>query len=87
MTFNNLTDKEIIDIVMPLAKHTEDSWNKKDYWLFCHYLLEDPEHKFTEECFNGQIEKNYDKYGKHTIKYLVTLHRNPDNVIVGLLLL
>ena len=50
--------------------------------MFCRYLAEEPEHKFTEENFNEQIENSYDTYGNHTITKFVTLHRNPENVIV-----
>jgi len=83
MKFINLNDNEIIDIVKPLAEHTEESWNQKNYNDFCHYLLGmDSDKKFTEEEFNRQIEENYDVLGKHEIADFVTIHRNPDNVIV-----
>lgn len=82
MKFTDLTDKEILDIVKPLAEHTENAWNQKNYDMFCRYILEDPDHKFTEENFNGQIEEHYDIYGIHTVAEFVTLHRNPDNIIV-----
>jgi hypothetical protein len=82
MKFTELSDSEILDIVKPLADHTEGSWNQKDYDSFCRYLFEDPEHKFTEENFNKQIDENYDTYGNHTVTEFVTLHRNPDNIII-----
>ncbi|MCP5160760.1 MAG: hypothetical protein H7A00_03710 [Hahellaceae bacterium] len=75
----NLSDKEIIDIVRPLAEHTENAWNEKNYREFCRYFIDDD---FSEEEFNRQIEESYDVYGKHTMADLVAIHRNPDNVIV-----
>jgi len=83
MKILELSDKEIIDIVQPLAEHTENSWNQKDYDGFCRYFLEEsPEHKFPEEEFNRQISESYNVYGHHTIGDLVALHRNPENLIV-----
>ena len=83
MNHLELSDDEILDIVKPLAEHTENSWNNKNHKDFCRYFLEDsPEEGFPEEEFNRQIEENYDKHGKHTIAELVTIHRNPDHVIV-----
>jgi len=83
MRFEDLSDKEILDIVKPLAEHTENSWNQKNYDEFCRYLLEEsPEQRFPEEEFNRQIEENYNTYGSHTIADLVAVHRNPDHVIV-----
>lgn len=83
MKFIELSDKEIITIVKPLAEHTESSWNQKNYDGFCRYLLEkSPDHKFPEEEFNKQIKESYDAYGSHTISEFVALHRNPENVIV-----
>jgi len=82
MIFNKLSDNEILDIVKPLAEHTESAWNLKNYDMFCRYLLEDSERKFTEQNFNGQIEKSHHKYGNHSITEFVALHRNPENVIV-----
>lgn len=35
------TEKEILDIVEPLAEHTENAWNQKNYDGFCHYFLEE----------------------------------------------
>ena len=78
MIFIELSDKEIITIVKPLAEHTENSWNQKSYDGFCRYLLDES----PEEEFNKQIEENYDTYGNHTISKFLTLHRNPENVIV-----
>lgn len=83
MLFQDVSDKEVLDIVRPLAEHTENAWNQKDYDGFCHYFLEEsPEQRFPEEEFNRQIEENYDTYGIHKIADLVTIHRNPDHTIV-----
>jgi len=83
MKFEDLSDQDILDLVTPLAEHTENSWNQKHYEGFCHYFLEEsPEQRFPEEEFNRQIEENYDTYGTHTIADLVAIHRNPDHVIV-----
>ena len=83
MKFENLSDKEILDIVKPLAEHTENSWNTKNHNDFCRYFIEEsPGQSFPEEEFTRQIEENYDKYGKHTVAELVAIHRNPDHVIV-----
>jgi hypothetical protein len=83
MKFIELTDKEILDIVKPLAEHTENSWNQKDYAGFCRFLIEEtPGQMFPEEEFRRQIEENHDTYGNHTIADLVAIHRNPDHVIV-----
>ena len=35
MKLLGLSDKEILDIVKPLAEHTENSWNEKSYENFC----------------------------------------------------
>jgi len=82
MKFTEMSDNEILDIVTPLAVHTEKAWNEKNYEMFCHYLLIGPEHNFTSENFYEQIEKNYDDLGLHTVKGLKTLHRNPENIVV-----
>jgi len=83
MKFLELNDKEIIEIVKPLAEHTENSWNQKNYVDFCHYFLEEtPDRKFPEDEFNRQLEESYDEFGIHTISEFVALHRNPTNVIV-----
>ncbi|MBV1882441.1 MAG: hypothetical protein KUG82_12460 [Pseudomonadales bacterium] len=83
MIFDGLSDKEILQIVKPLAEHTENAWNQKNYDDFCRYLIEEnPDQKFPEEEFNRQIEESYDTYGHHTIANLVAIHRNPDHVIV-----
>jgi|TARA_R110002050_G_scaffold171701_3_gene303814 hypothetical protein len=83
MRLAGLSDKEILDIVQPLAEHTENAWNEKSYSDFIQYFIdENPSEHFPEEEFNRQIEENYDAYGKHTIADLVTIHRNPDHVIV-----
>ena len=58
MKFIELSDKEIITIVKPLAEHTESSWNQKSYDDFCRYLLENnPYHKFPEEEFDTTNRK------------------------------
>ncbi len=78
-----LSDGEILDIVQPLAEHTENAWNEKNYSNFIHYFFdENPSEHLPEEEFNRQIVENYDVYGKHTIADLVAIHRNPDHVIV-----
>ncbi|WP_261841401.1 hypothetical protein [Aliamphritea ceti] len=83
MKTKGLSDKEILDLVQPLAEHTEQSWNNKNYSGFIQYFIdENPSENFPEEEFNRQIEENYDSYGKHTISDLVAIHRNPDHVIV-----
>ena len=83
MELVNLSEKEILEIVKPLAEHTENSWNQKNYNAFCRYLLKkDSEQGFPEDDFNRQIEENYDTYGYHTIGNLVTIHRNPDHIVV-----
>lgn len=83
MKLSKLTDKEIVDIVFPIAEHTENSWNQKNYHEFSRYLLnEDPDRKLTEEEFDRQLNENYDIFGQHKIGDLVALHRNPDNIIV-----
>ncbi|OUR86884.1 hypothetical protein A9Q81_27530 [Gammaproteobacteria bacterium 42_54_T18] len=83
MKSEGLSDKEILDLVQPLAEHTESSWNDKDYSGFIQYFIdEDPSEHFPEEEFNRQIEENYNTYGKHTIADLLAIHRNPDHVIV-----
>jgi len=83
MKFVELSEEEIITIVRPLAEHTENSWNLKSYDNFCRYLIGDKSgHQFPEDEFNKQIEENYDMYGRHTISKMVTLHRNPKNLIV-----
>mgnify|MGYP000117159642 CR=1 FL=1 len=79
MECENLSDKEILEIVKPLAENTENSWNEKNYHGFCRYLIDN---SFPEEEFNKQLEESYDVYGKHTIANLVTIHRNPDHIIV-----
>lgn len=83
MNTKGLSDLEVLKIVQPLAEHTENSWNNRDYKGFIRYLLaEGPESVFPEEEFKRQLDDGYDKYGKHTISDLVAIHRNPDHVIV-----
>ena len=77
MKFSELNDKELLQAVKPLAEHTEAAWNNKSYGDFCHYLSE----QFPEEEFNRQLEDSYDELGAHTLKDLVAIHRNPENVI------
>jgi len=83
MKFTEMSEREILDLVTPLAEHTENSWNQKNYDGFWRYFIEEnPEHSFPEEEFNRQIKENYDTLGHHTIADLVIVHRNPDHVIV-----
>ncbi|MFG6179320.1 hypothetical protein ACGTN6_18940 [Halomonas sp. THAF12] len=83
MKLTSLSDSELLDVVRPLAEHTEASWNDKDYQAFCRYLiLDEGERVFPEAEFQRQIEESYDTYGVHRIGELVAIHRNPDNVIV-----
>ncbi|QLE97472.1 hypothetical protein [Neptunomonas phycophila] len=83
MEAKDLSDKEILDIVMPLAEHTENAWNEKNYNEFIRYFFdENPSEDFPEGEFNRQIEENFDLYGTHKISDLVAIHRNPDHVIV-----
>jgi hypothetical protein len=78
MKFSELDDKELLDVVKPLAEHTEKSWNNKSYEDFFYYLSD----QFSEEEFNRQLENSYDEFGIHTITDLVAIHRNPENVII-----
>ena len=83
MKIRDLNDNDIIDIVKPLAEHTENSWNQKDYEGFCRFLIQgNPENEFTENEFGRQLEESYDIFGFHTISDLVAIHRNPNNIIV-----
>lgn len=83
METKGLSDKEILNIVQPLAEHTENAWNEKNYSDFIRYFIDDdPTKNFPEEEFNRQIEENYDTYGRHSLAELVAIHRNPDHVIV-----
>ena len=83
MRIRDLSNEEIIDVVKPLAEHTENSWNSKDYHEFCRYLAGGSnDSEFTEEEFNRQLKESYDVFGCHTIGDLIAIHRNPDNVIV-----
>ncbi|MBL4881585.1 MAG: hypothetical protein JKX82_09705 [Oleispira sp.] len=83
MKFTKLDDKELLDVVKPLAEHTENSWNQKSYEGFCRFLYEgNPDGRLSEEEFNHQLEESYDTFGIHTIAELVVIHRNPENVIV-----
>lgn len=78
MKFAEFDDEKLLNVVKPLAEHTEKSWNKKSYEDFCLYLSD----QFPEEEFNRQLEDSYDEFGIHTITSLVAIHRNPENVIV-----
>lgn len=83
MEAKDLSDKEILDIVMPLAEHTENAWNEKNYNEFIRFFFdENPSEDFPEGEFNRQIEENFDLHGAHKISDLVAIHRNPDHVIV-----
>lgn len=82
MKLIDMSDKEILEKVTPMAVHTENAWNEKDYEKFCQYLFIEQEHDFTSENFYEQIESNYDRLGKHTVKDFVMLHRNPENIVV-----
>jgi len=78
-----LTDQEVLKCVQPLAEHTEQSWNDKNYEAFIRYFIDDnPSEHFPEKEFNRQLEESYELYGRHTIGDLVVVHRNPDHVIV-----
>lgn len=57
MKLHGMSDKEILKKVTPLAVHTENAWNDKNYEMFCHYLFIEPDHDFTSENFYEQIEK------------------------------
>ncbi|ODC04017.1 hypothetical protein BFW38_11195 [Terasakiispira papahanaumokuakeensis] len=79
----NLSDDDILAVVKPLAEHTEQAWNEKNYHEFIRYFIEeDPTENFPEDEFYRQIEENYNLHGQHTIADLVAIHRNPDHVIV-----
>ncbi len=82
MNFTEMSDNEILTIVRPLAEHTENAWNEKNYENFCQYLLLEPDHDFTPENFYEQIERNYERLGLHTVKEHIAIHKNPDNAVV-----
>ncbi len=82
MNLIEMSEKEILDLVTPLAEHTEKAWNDKNYEMFCEHLLIEPEHDFTSDNFYDQIKRNYDKWGLHTVKDFIALNRNPENIVV-----
>ena len=83
MKAQGLSDQEILGVVQPLAEHTENAWNEKNYQEFIRYLIDEhPDQAFPESEFNPQLEESYDALGKHTLADLIHIHRNPDHVIV-----
>jgi hypothetical protein len=82
MKLNSLDDTELLNLVTPLAAHTENAWNNKNYQDFCIHLSQDAVDIISEDDFNNQLVENFDKYGSHSISEIVAIHRNPENVIV-----
>ena len=82
MHLSSLPDNEIIDVLLPLAESMEEGWNQKNYDLFINNATEEAKTSFTISHFNKEIERSYDKLGKHTIQDVAMLHKNPDNIIV-----
>ena len=78
----NLPDNELIDTLLPLAESMEEGWNQKNYDMFINNAAAEAKEAFTISHFNKEIERSYDKLGKHTIQNVVMLHKNPDNIIV-----
>ena len=72
MKAQGLSDQEILGVVQPLAEHTENAWNEKNYQEFIRYLIDEhPDQVFPESEFNRQLEESYDALGKHTLADLL----------------
>lgn len=73
---------DIINTLLPLAKNMEEGWNSKNYEMFMRDASAGAKNVFTKALFNKELERSYEKLGKHTVGDFVTMHKNPHNIII-----
>ena len=76
------SDEEILKTLTPLAIEMENGWNDNDYERFSLNITDDFKKQVDIKEFNKQRKEAYTTLGNHTLSELVTLHRNPDNIII-----
>lgn len=72
------SESEILDIVTPIAKDMIEAWSNDDYDNFIKYFYQN---SLDLEEFTTQ--RSWISYlGAYTLDKLVTVHRNPDNIVI-----
>ena len=64
-----------------MATNLESGWNENDYNKFSHDLSQDMKEGVTISEFNSQRDDAYSNLGNHLLSELVTIHKNPDNIM------
>jgi len=82
MDLLNKTDVEILNALTPLAENMENGWNENNYDKFSIDITDDFRNQVNMHEFERQRNISYPKLGNHKLAELVTLHRNPDNIII-----
>ena len=81
MELLNKTESEILDIVTPIANNMIEAWSNDDYENFIKYFIEQHRNSLDLETFSTQRSWVSD-LGTYTLNKLVTVHINPDNIVI-----
>ncbi|MFW2373389.1 MAG: hypothetical protein ACN4GM_09745 [Gammaproteobacteria bacterium] len=76
------TDNEILNTLIILAENMENGWNENDYVKFSKDQTDEFRKQVDIHEFNKQRNDAYGQLGSHEIIDFVTLHKNPDNIII-----
>ena len=82
MDILNSTDIELLEICKPIAQKLESGWNNNDYETFIENVAPDRKSSISIESFNKQRAKAIEELGESSLKSLIAIHRNPENVVV-----
>ena len=82
MEILKLSDEGIVNVVTPIALQMEEAWNNNNYDKFLEHVSLESRNKIDHASFISQRDEAIPELGKNTLKEIVTLHKNPDNVIV-----
>jgi len=81
MELLNKSDSEILDIVTPIAKIMIEAWSNDDYDNFIKYFIEQNRKSLDLESF--QTQRSWiSELGDYSLNKLVTLHKNPSNIVI-----
>jgi len=82
MSIQELEEKELIELLTPIAQELESGWNDNNYEKFIHHVAKDMRESIDINNFNKQRTEVITKLGKSTLGQLVKIHRNPNNVVI-----
>lgn len=81
MELLNKSESEILDIVTPIAKNMIEAWSNDDYDNFIKYFTDPQKESLDLEKFS--IQRSWIKdLGTYSLNEIVTVHKNPDNIVV-----